>query len=97
MKRNHLSLAIALTLGLVAGSSAHAAEVVIDAVDVNADASAQSDGGDGRADRLDPITVTARRREESIQDVPLSVSAFDAQDLEQIQAQNIDSLQGAVP
>ena len=97
MKRNHLSLAIALTLGLVAGSSVHAAEVVVDAVDVNADASAQSDGGDGRADRLDPITVTARRREESIQDVPLSVSAFDAQDLEQIQAQNIDSLQGAVP
>ncbi len=97
MKRNHLSLAIALTLGLVAGSTAQAAEVVVDTADSSTDTSAQSDGGDGRTDRLDAITVTARRREESIQDVPLSVSAFDAQDLEQIQAQNIDSLQGAVP
>ena len=98
MKRNHLSLAIALTLGLVVGSAANAAEVAVDTANDNTDAVAQSDGGgDGKTDRLDAITVTARRREESIQDVPIAVSAFDSQDLEQMQAQSIDSLQGAVP
>ena len=33
-------------------------------------------------DTLDEITVTARRREESIQDVPLSISAFSAEDIQ---------------
>lgn len=41
--------------------------------------------------------VTARRREESLQDVPLSVSAFDARRLEELQVQNIAGLQDAVP
>ncbi len=46
---------------------------------------------------LDEITVTARRREESLQDVPVAVSAFSAADLAGLQAENLDSLQGAVP
>ncbi|WP_417470464.1 TonB-dependent receptor [Maricaulis sp.] len=45
----------------------------------------------------DVITVTARRREESLQDVPLSVSAFGERQLEALQASDITSLQNVVP
>jgi iron complex outermembrane receptor protein len=49
------------------------------------------------AQQLDEITVTARRRSESIQEVPVAVSAFSSEDLKDIQASNIDGLQGSVP
>jgi len=87
MKRNHLSLAVGLVLGLAAAVPPAAAQTAEPA------APAQ----DGEIERLDGITVTARRREESIQKVPVAVSAFGEQDLQQMQAQNIDSLQGSVP
>jgi len=43
------------------------------------------------------IVVTARRTEERLQRVPASVSAFNAQALDRIQAQDTTGLQGAVP
>jgi iron complex outermembrane receptor protein len=43
------------------------------------------------------IIVTARRRNESLQEVPISVSAFDARRIEELQAENITGLQNAVP
>jgi iron complex outermembrane recepter protein len=43
------------------------------------------------------VIVTARRRSESLQDVPVSVSAFDARRIEELQAQNISGLQNSVP
>ena len=43
------------------------------------------------------IVVTARRTEETLEDVPASVSAFDTAALERIQAQDTTGLQGAVP
>lgn len=43
------------------------------------------------------IVVTARRTEESIQQVPLSISAFGEQKLDRIQATDTTGLQGAVP
>lgn len=46
---------------------------------------------------VDTIVVTARRREESIQDVPVAVSAFGEADLRDMQARTLDNLQGAVP
>ncbi|MCX7556847.1 TonB-dependent receptor [Xanthomonadaceae bacterium JHOS43] len=86
MKRTHLSVAIGMLLGLAA----------------SAQAQAQSPGqagteGSEEAQRLDNVTVTARRREESIFDVPVSVSAFGESDLIEKQAVSIDGLQGAVP
>ncbi|RKR03817.1 TonB-dependent receptor [Maricaulis maris] len=61
--------------------------------------SAQAQGGDGTAARTsnDVIVVTSRRREESLQDVPLSVSAFGEAQLEDLQASDISALQNAVP
>ncbi|MCR6662130.1 MAG: TonB-dependent receptor [Luteimonas sp.] len=49
------------------------------------------------ATTLDTVQVTARRRTESIQDVPVAVSAFSEEQLRDLQANNIDGLQGAVP
>ena len=43
------------------------------------------------------ITVTARRTEEKLQDVPAAVSAFNERALERIQASDPTGLQGAVP
>ena len=43
------------------------------------------------------VTVTARRTEENLQNVPASVSAFSERSLERIQAQDPTGLQGAVP
>lgn len=52
---------------------------------------------DSQAKTLDAITVTARRRVESIQDVPVAVSAFGEDELADLQASDVSGLQGAVP
>lgn len=49
------------------------------------------------ATTLDKVTVTARRRAESIQDVPVAVSAFGESELQDLQASDVGGLQGAVP
>ncbi len=46
---------------------------------------------------LGPITVTAQRREENLLDVPLSVSAFSAEQLEATGAVDITSIQRSTP
>jgi iron complex outermembrane receptor protein len=43
------------------------------------------------------VIVTARRRAESLQDVPVSVSALDANRIVELQAEDITGLQNAVP
>lgn len=43
------------------------------------------------------VIVTARRRAESLQNVPVSVSALDANRIVELQAENITGLQNAVP
>ncbi len=85
MKRNHLSLAIGLTLSLAA-LQAQAQ-----------DAAPASTAPAAEATTLDEIEVTARRRTESLQDVPVAVSAFSETALRDLQATSIDGLQGAVP
>jgi iron complex outermembrane receptor protein len=78
-----ISLAVAMALG--AGSLTLA----------SADARAQQSGGAQAA--LEEVTVTARRREESLRDVPVAVSAFSGEDLEQRGATDITALQDTVP
>ena len=46
---------------------------------------------------IEEITVTARRREESLQDVPVAISAFSADALRNLQADNLGALTGSVP
>lgn len=88
MKRSMLSAAVVLGLASLA---AHAQEG--DAQQEQAPATT----GQAETTTLDGVTVTARRRAESIQDVPVAVSAFSAEDLDTLQADSIDGLQGAVP
>ncbi len=46
---------------------------------------------------LEEVVVTARRREESLQDVPIAVSAYSAEELERIGAADITALQQTTP
>ena len=88
MKRKQLSTAIhgVLALSLLA------------AVPAMAQDAPQASAQEGEtAKTLDTVTVTARRRVESIQDVPVAVTAFGENELKDLQASNIDGLQGAVP
>jgi iron complex outermembrane receptor protein len=93
MQRRILSLAIACAF------TACATAVAADAPEASAAADAQ-DAPPPRAEQatqLESIAVTARRRSENIEKVPVAVSAFSEEDLKDLQASNIDGLQGAVP
>ena len=57
--------------------------------------SAQEDGADALG--LEEIVVTARRREENLQEVPIAITAFSAADLELRSIENVEDLQVLVP
>lgn len=56
---------------------------------------AEQQNGSG-AQALEEIVVTARRRDESLQDIPISVSAFNADQVEQMGMTNLQDLDSAV-
>jgi iron complex outermembrane recepter protein len=63
-----------------------------------AEAAGAAAGDDaGEADTLETITVTARKREESIQDVPLAVNAFDQSFLQSRAFNDISQLTNYTP
>lgn len=86
MKRKHLSLAIHGALGLALGLSANAFAQERDAAEPGADAT-----------RLEAISVTARRREETIQDVPVAVTAFTPAALDRLNIRDLGDLGAQVP
>ncbi len=90
MKRTHLSLAIGLVVGLSRMASALADDA---AQNTNPTTTAKT----SEAKQLEGIKVTARKREETLQDVPIAVSAFTAQTLFNQNVQNLGDLQGKVP
>jgi iron complex outermembrane receptor protein len=49
------------------------------------------------AAQLETVTVTARKREESLRDVPVAVTALTAEGLERLNVRNLADLQGNVP
>lgn len=55
------------------------------------------DAGATRSNDRDVVTVTARRREESLLDVPISVTAFSGTQLEQVGAQDITFVGQSAP
>ena len=81
MKRKHLSLAIGCIL---LAPSAWAQE--------SASAEATSN-----ATTLDAITVTARKREETLQEIPVAVTAFTAEALDKLNVEDLSDLGGQVP
>lgn len=76
-----LSLSVGLT-ALVAGSGLTATA---------------QDEGDEEAKRLNTVTITATKREQTLQDVPVAVSVVDEAVIEKAQIQDLGDLQSLVP
>jgi iron complex outermembrane recepter protein len=86
MVRNYvLWAAVTGALGLHAGRAAHAQETADAATDVAAGA------------RVEEVVVTARRREENLQQVPTAVTAIGAQELADLQISNFGEVGLTVP
>lgn len=90
MKRTSLSLAMGLATGLFCVAPLYAQQ-------------AGDSGATGEtakpvnAKQLGQITVTARKRQETLQDVPIAVTAFTSEALSRQNVQNLGDLQGKVP
>lgn len=85
MKRNCLSLMIG---ALLASGPVLAQE---------APRAAPAAGKTASATTLDSVTVTARKREETLQEVPVAVTAFTSEALDKMNVQDISDLDGQVP
>ncbi len=101
MKLNHLSLSIATALAFACVAQAEEiATTAVVAETAMADTAASSDSGKNKnkdSYELEAVQVTARKREETLQDVPISVSAFTENSLEKLNVRDIGDLQGRVP
>ena len=89
MKRTHLSLAVGLAVGAAFAAPAWAQSQPADG--------GQQGSTPAKAKQLDQVVVTARKRAETLQDVPIAVSAFTGEDLRTQNVQNLGDLQGKVP
>jgi iron complex outermembrane recepter protein len=87
--KSSVLLAVAQVLACAAGSSALASEAEAAAAD-----SAEADADNGLAE----IIVTAQKREENLQETPISISVFGGDDLENRHVQSLLDLgDGAIP
>jgi len=86
MKRKHLSLAIGCVL-LSSVPLAASAQ----------DAAAAGDTPASSATTLDSVKVTARKREETLQDVPVAVTAFTPETLDKLNVKDLGDLDAQVP
>jgi len=84
----------ALWRGTLAASTAALAALTLAPAALQAQSGSEDEYAAGA---LEEIIVTAQRREQALQEVPMAISAFTEQDLATLQADNLDSLQGAVP
>jgi len=84
------------TTALKASASALVLFSVVSGLNV-APAMAQPQAEEPKIELIENITVTARRREESQQSVPVAVSAFNDDVLQDLGALDLGGLQGAVP
>ncbi|MCL2396064.1 MAG: TonB-dependent receptor, partial [Acidimicrobiaceae bacterium] len=93
---SRISLAVAAILGGTSlGSSAVA--VAADTTDAGPPARATEAGATGNTDAIGEVIVTAQRRTESIQDVPISMQALTAQTLQQMNISTFDDFIRLLP
>ncbi|MBN8741831.1 MAG: TonB-dependent receptor [Lysobacterales bacterium 69-70] len=96
MKRNCLALAIGcVLLSPMAWANDDAAPETA-AVTESAAAPAEGEASGGTT-KLDSVVVTARKREETLQDVPIAVTAFTADAMEKLNVEDIGDLDAQVP
>jgi iron complex outermembrane receptor protein len=102
MQRHKLFIAVVCGLTLFAS----AASAAVDGAGADAGRAADSAGADaaGEAEhaaadvtKLEGVTVTARKREETLQDVPIAVTAFTSDRLDTLNVQDLGGLAGQVP
>ena len=84
MKRKHLSLAIGCVL-LAPSAWAQESTATTETPSTNS------------ATTLDAVTVTARKREETLQEVPVAVTAFTAATLDRLNVRDLGDLDAQVP
>ncbi|WP_257387712.1 TonB-dependent receptor [Tahibacter caeni] len=100
MKRNCLALAIGCVLlspmAWANDEAAAAPETAAVAEAAAAPAEGEASGGKS-ATTLDSVVVTARKREETLQDVPIAVTAFTADAMEKLNVEDIGDLDAQVP
>jgi iron complex outermembrane recepter protein len=82
-KHSRLSLAVGVALLALLAPAAHAQDAPTEP------AAAQA--------TLDTITVTARKREETLQDVPVAVTAFTTETLDKLNVEDLGDLDAQVP
>jgi iron complex outermembrane recepter protein len=92
MKRKYLSLAI----GGVLLSSAMTSPVTW-AQDAAPASNEQNASDEAKATTLGAVTVTARKREETLQQVPIAVTAFTADSLDKLNVEDLGDLDAQVP
>ena len=77
--------------------SAFALAIATTSVSAHAQSSYDAGSDQANSTQLDEIVVTAQKREENLQDVPVSVSAFSADELLRQNQRDIQDLSGRVP
>ncbi|MAF58698.1 TonB-dependent receptor [Ponticaulis sp.] len=83
---------------LFAGTSLLVVSASLPAIAQEVDASAEDPAPESRAQMsLGQITVTAQRREESANEVPMAVQAFSGEQLDLLRVDDVDDLQTVVP
>jgi iron complex outermembrane receptor protein len=83
--------------GILKYSLAASASVMVLGSAPGAHAQATSNIDAGPSNQVEEVVVTSRRREEKLQDVPLAVSAFTAQKLDQLQITDATQLSNFTP
>ncbi len=86
LQPNRLAFALTLALTAVPVAALHAQ-----------DQSAGAEADKSEAAKLGTITVTARKREETLQEVPIAVTAFSDQKLEDFNVEDLSDLGAQVP
>ncbi|MCQ4167055.1 TonB-dependent receptor [Tahibacter harae] len=97
MKRNYLALAIGCVLLAPMAWANDSAESTAETAAETAAADSPDGAADSKATTLDQVTVTARKREETLQDVPVAVTAFTADAMEKLNVEDIGDLDAQVP
>ena len=83
---SRVGLAVAAVLAASAGAPT-----------VYADAAVQGGNGASTADTLQEIVVTARKRQENLQDVPINIDVFSKQDMQKLAINTMDDYLQKVP
>ncbi|WP_408952266.1 TonB-dependent receptor [Lysobacter sp. Hz 25] len=96
MRHRLLSVAIGVAMSMQL-SAVRAQEVQGASTQTRTEAEAAPGESEKKTTQLESITVTARKREETLQDVPVAVSAFTASALFKQNVQTLADLQGKVP